>query len=325
MTDSPWKIPKGVTIKSGRYYRIVKNRWVGLTRVDEGLRALRSALLEVPIERDPVTVGELLPRYLAEADITERTREEYQRICESRLVHHFGRMPINSLTQVHVAKYREKRKLDGAPVMGNRECAVLSGAYQFALRRGWAQFNPCHGVRRNKERPRRRYVTDAEFLAAFEAAPERMQDVLAIGLLTGAREGDLRKMRRDDLKPEGIVIVEGKTEFSTGKTRLVAWSDALRFFVRRALERQEQVAGKEADPRKHRQVRPVSDHVLTNRFNEPWTESALQSALKRLPRDGWHFHDLRGKAASDAGHNILGHGAQMLNVYVRHQRVAALR
>jgi hypothetical protein len=132
-------------------------------------------------------------------------------------------------------------------------------------------------------------------------------------------------MRRDDLTPEGIVIVEGKTEFSTGKTRLVAWSDALRYFVRRALERQEAIAGKGADPRKHRQVRPASEYVLTNRFNEPWTESALQSALKRIPRAGWHFHDLRGKAASDAGHNILGHGQQMLNVYVRHQRVAALR
>lgn len=98
MTDSPWKIPKGVYPKDGRYYRVVRNRWIGLTRVDEGLRALRAALLEVPIERDPATIGELLPRYLTEAEITERTREEYRRICESRLVHHFGRMPIGALT-----------------------------------------------------------------------------------------------------------------------------------------------------------------------------------------------------------------------------------
>ena len=325
MTDSPWKIPKGVTRKGGRYYRIVRNRWIPLSRVDEGLRALRAALLEVPIERDPATIGELLPRYLAEAEITARTRDEYLRICEARLLHHFGRMPIRALTQVHVAKYLEKRKLDGAPVMGNRERAVLSGAYQFALRKGWATSNPCQGVRRNKERPRKRYVADAEFLVAFEAAPEALQDFLAIGLLTGAREGDLRKLKRTDLTPEGILIVEGKTALSTGKTRLVAWSDALRFFVRRALERQDHIAGKDADPRKHRQVRPVSECVLANRFNEPWTESAIQSALKRLPRDGWHFHDLRGKAASDASHNILGHGVQMLGVYVRHQKVAALR
>lgn len=325
MTDSPWKIPKGVTVKGGRYYRIVKNRWVGLTRVDEGLRALRTALLDVPLERDPVTIGELLPRYLSEAEIVERTRAEYRRIVEARLIHHFGRMPIAALTQQHVAKYLEKRKVDGAPVMGNRERAVLSGAYQFALRKGWATHNPCQGVRRNKERPRKRYVEDAEFLTAFNAAPEPLQDFMAIGLLTGAREGDLRKMLRSDLTPDGIVIVEGKTELTTGKTRLVGWSDALRFFVRRALERQATVAEKGANAKTHRRARGVSDHVLTNRFNEPWTEAAIQTALKRLPRNGWHFHDLRGKAASDADHNILGHGQQMLSVYVRHQKVNALR
>lgn len=325
MTDSPWKIPKGVTAKNGRYYRVVKNRWVALTRVDEGLRALRAALIEVPIERDPTTVGELLPRYLAEAEITPRTREEYHRIIEARLIHHFGRMPIPSLTAGHMAKYLEKRKQDGAPVMGNRERAVMSGAYEFAMRKGWATHNPCRGIRRNKERPRKRYVNDAEFLTAFEAVPEPVQDFLAIGLLTGARQGDLRKMKRADLTPDGIVIVEGKTALTTGKTRVVAWSDALRFFVRRALERQAAVAAKGMDAKKHRRVRPVSEYVLTNRFNEPWTESAIQSAMKRMPRVGWHFHDLRRKAQSDAGHNLLGHGAQMLSVYATHQKVAALR
>lgn len=200
-----------------------------------------------------------------------------------------------------------------------------SSAYQFALRHGWAMANPCQGVRRNTERPRNRYVEDGEFLAAFEAAPEPLQDFLAIGLLSGMRQGDLRALKRSDLTPDGILIVEGKTKLTTGKTRLIGWSDALRFFVRRALERQERIATHGSDPRKHRRARPVSDHVLTNKFNEPWTESAIQTALKRLPRSDWHFHDIRAKAASDADHNILGHGEQMLRVYVRHQKVAALR
>lgn len=325
MTDSAWTIPKGIHVKNGRYYRVHRHKWIGLTRVDDGLRALRAALLETPLEAEPRTIGELLSRYLAEAEITERTRDEYRRICEARLLHHFGRMPIVALTQVHVAKYLEKRKRDGHGVMGNRERAVLSSAYQFGLRKGWAQWNPCQGVRRNKERPRKRYVENAEFLTAFEAAPEPLQDFLAIGLLGGVRQGDLRKIKRSDLTPEGIIVVEGKTELTTGKTRLIEWSDALRFFARRALDRQERVAARGADSKKHRRARPASEFLLTNKFNEPWTESAIQSALKRLPRSDWHFHDLRAKAASDAGHNILGHGAQMLGVYIRHQKVAPLR
>lgn len=163
-------------------------------------------------------------------------------------------------------------------------------------------------------------MSDAEFLDAFEAAPEPLQDALALALLTGLRQGDLRALRREALTEAGIEVTEGKT----GKKRVIGWSDALSFFVRRALARQEAIAARPSDPRKHRQARAVSTHVLTNKFGEPWTMAGLQTAFKRLGTD-WHFHDLRAKAASDAGHNILGHGAGMLAVYVRHQKVAALR
>jgi integrase len=216
--------------------------------------------------------------------------------------------------------YLEKRKRDGRAHMGNRERAVLSAAYEFAMRHGWANGNPCRGVRRNKELPRRRYVEDAEFLEAFEASPEPLQDVLAVALLTGLRQGDIRAIRREDLREDGIRVTEAKT----GKRKTVQWTDALRYFVRRALERQERLAARPADPKRHRQARTVSTYVLTNRFGEPWTMAGLQTAFKRLGTD-WHFHDLRAKAASDASHNILGHGAGMLGVYVRRQTVQALR
>jgi hypothetical protein len=84
------------------------------------------------------------------------------------------------------------------------------------------------------------------------------------------------------------------------------------------------MAARPADPRRHRRAHVVSQYVLTNRFGAAWTMAGLQTAFKRLGTD-WHFHDIRAKAASDAGHNILGHGQQMLGVYVRHQKVSALR
>jgi integrase len=163
-------------------------------------------------------------------------------------------------------------------------------------------------------------VSDAEFLEAFEAAPQPLQDALALALLTGLRQGDLRSLRREALTEAGITVEEGKT----GKRKVIQWSDALSFFVRRALARQDDLAARPADPKKHRRARTASVYVLTNRFGEPWTMGGLQTAFKRLKTD-WHFHDIRAKAASDAGHNILGHGAGMLGVYVRHQKVKALR
>ena len=320
MPDSRSPIPKGVYVRSGRYYRVVRNKWIALTPVSDGLAALHRALREVPTDRAPALISELLAAYLPQAELAPRSRAEYERIADTRLAHHFGAMPIAALTPAHVAMYLEKRKRDGHPSMGNRERAVLSAAYEFAMRNGWASWNPCRGVRRNTERPRRRYVTDAEFLAAFEAAPEPLQDVLALALLTGLRQGDLRALTREALKEDGLHVNEGKT----GKRRVIEWSDGIRFFVRRALERQDAIASRPADPRKHRQARQVSQHVLTNRFGEPWTMAGLQTAFKRLGVD-WHFHDIRAKAASDASHNILGHGAGMLGVYVRRQKVKGLR
>jgi integrase len=320
MTDSRSTIPKGVYQKNGRWYRVVKNKWMPLTRVDEGLTALRRALRSMPTSRPAGTVAELLAAYLPQAELAPRTRQEYERIADTRLAHHFGAMPITAVTSAHVAMYLEKRKRDGHGHMGNRERAVLSSAYEFAMRQGWANGNPCQGVRRNKERPRSRYVEDAEFLEAFEAAPEPLQDVLAVALLTGLRQGDVRALKREALTAAGIEVTESKT----GKKKVIGWSDALSFFVRRALARQEAIAARPSDPRKHRQARQVSQYVLTNKFGEPWTMAGLQTAFKRLDTD-WHFHDIRAKSASDAGHNILGHGAGMLGVYVRHQKIAALR
>jgi integrase len=320
MTDSTSTIPKGVYQKNGRWYRVVKNKWMPLTRVDEGLTALRRALRSMPTSRPAGTVAELLAAYLPQAELAPRTKQEYERIADTRLAHHFGAMPITAVTSAHVAMYLEKRKRDGHGHMGNRERAVLSSAYEFAMRQGWANGNPCQGVRRNKERPRSRYVEDAEFLEAFEAAPEPLQDVLAVALLTGLRQGDVRALKREALTAAGIEVTESKT----GKKKVIGWSDALSFFVRRALARQEAIAARPADPRKHRQAREKCSYVLTNRFGEPWTMAGLQTAFKRLGTD-WHFHDIRAKSASDAGHNILGHGAGMLGVYVRHQKIAALR
>jgi integrase len=197
---------------------------------------------------------------------------------------------------------------------------VLSAAYEFALRQGWAASNPCRGVRRNTERPRSRYVSDAEFLEAFEAAPEPLQDVMALALLTGARQGELRALRREDVREDGVYVRETKT----GKVRVVHRTEAIDFFITRAVSRQESIAARPADPRRHRQARVRSESVLTNRFGLPWSMAGLQTAFKRLGVD-WHFHDLRAKSQSDANHNILGHGAGMLRVYARRNRVQALR
>ena len=296
-------LPAKVHEKNGRYYWVHQNRWHKLTRVDEGFPALFLALKEYISDR-PATYGQVMIHFLAEAlpELRPASRPEYTRIITGRLHHHFGHMILGTLKPSHVAQYLELRKQQGAPVGGNRERAVLGSVCSWAMRFGWLDFNPCHGVRRNKETPSREYVTDEAYRAPFDRASPALQDLLAVALLTGLRQTDLRMMQKSAVTSEGLKLRQSKDS----KLRLIEWSEALKFFVRRAMERSQ------------------GPHLFVGPRGRPWSVDGLQSAMRRLG-PGWTFRELRAKAASDAAHNVLGHDAQMLSRYVRAQRLKPVR
>ena len=296
-------LPQKVHIKNGRYYYVHQNKWHKLSRVDEGSPALYRALQQFTVER-PATYGQVMIRYIAEAlpELKPASQPEYERIIAVRLQHHFGSMILGTLKPTHIAQYLEMRKREGAPVGGNRERAVLGSVCGWAMRFGWLDANPCHGVRRNREMPSKRYVTDADFRTAFDRAGDPLQDLLAVALLTGLRQTDLRTLRKSAVTREGIELRQSKD----GKLRLIEWSDALRYFVKRAQERSK------------------GEFLFVGPWGRPWSVSGLQSAMKRLG-PGFRFRDIRAKAASDAKHNVLGHDAQMLVRYVRAQRLKPVR
>lgn len=295
----------GVVEKDGRYYKIIRNVWHGLSRIDEGVNSLYRALYELDPAR-PGTIGEMINVYRATGmDTLRPTTQKRYGLILTRLDHHFGRMRIGALKPSHVAVFLEKRRKAGrGATAANREFAVLSSLHNFGMRQGWVEANPCNGVRRNPEKPRKRIVTDAEFLEAFEASPEPFQDLIAAAYLSGVRQGDIVSWKRSEhLKPEGIVFVESKT----GKPHTVEWSDALRYFLRRAMARF-----------------PDSEHVFTNRFGQQWTVWAINSQMKRLGLT-WAFRDLRAKAQTDSPHSVLGHGAAMEAVYRKMLRTKPVR
>lgn len=285
----------GVSEKDGRYYKIVRNKWHPLSRIDEGQNTLLRALYELDPAR-PGTVGEMINMYRAAGmdDLKPATRKDYLKIL-IRLDHHFGKMRIGAIKPTHVAVWLEHRRKAGkGAIRANREFAVLSSLHRFGMRQGWVEANPCYGVARNKERPRRRLVTDKEFLEAFEPSNEPFQDLIAAGFLSGARQTDIISWTRaENLRPHGIVFIESKT----GKHHTVEWSDALRYFVRRAMARF-----------------PDGELVFLNTRGQPWTVWGINSQIDRLGVS-WCFKDLRAKAQTDSPHSVLGHGAALEAVY----------
>lgn len=294
----------GVTEKDGRYYKIIRNKWIGLSRIDEGENALLRSLYELdPLK--PGTIRELIAVYRAVGmdELKPATRKDYHNIL-TRLDHMVGHMHHGSLKTSQCARILQEAKKSGRGTRANRELAVLSSVFEFGLRNEYVEFNPCRGIRRNKERPRKRLVSDDEFLAAFERSNECFQDLIAAAYLSGVRQTDVISWSRSrNLKAEGIDYVQSKT----GKPHLVEWSDALRFFVRRACERF-----------------PDADLVFLNTDGMAWTPSAINSQKRRLGLT-WAFKDLRSKAQSDSPHSVLGHGAALEAVYRKQLKTRPVR
>jgi site-specific recombinase XerD len=295
----------GVFEKDGRYYKVVRNKWHALSRIDEGTNSLYRALYELDPQR-PGTIGELINVYRAAGmdELKEATRKDYGKILP-RLAHHFGHIRLGMLKPSQISVWLETRRKAGrGATRANREFAVLASVHKFGMRQGWVEANPCRGVPRNKERPRSRRVTDGEFLEGFERATEPFQDLIAAAYLSGVRQTDIISWSRTaHLRPDGIHYVQSKT----GKPHHVEWTDALRYFVRRAMARF-----------------PDADLVFLNTQGEPWTIWAINSQKRRLKLT-WCFKDLRSKAQTDSPHSVLGHGAALENLYRKALRTRPVR
>lgn len=291
-------IAPGVTEKNGRYYLVRKNKWHPLTRISDGPVACLEAYYELTHD-DPHNMAGVLLAFVKNGMTKLRppTQKDYRRIVVTRLVPWCGHMPRNSLKPSHVARYLDAREMEGAAVAGNRERACLSSACNYGMRKGWLDLNPCHGVRRNTERPSKAYVADDALTSAIDRAPDALQDLLAVAYLTGIRQTDLQRMTPDAVQGDRLRFIESKT----GKPADYEITPTLRRFISRAQARN-------------------GSHLFLSPKGLPWSVWGLQSALRRL-KMGFQFRQLRAKAQTDAqDRNVIGHVGQMRMTYTRGEK-----
>lgn len=339
-SQAPLPLPdiKGLTEQDGRYYvirreggKVVRH---ALTRVDEGIDALNRAHAELPSSNAPKTVEDLLQLFIREGmsdddDFSDITRKDYHARVECRAIYYnkagerfevglvpfFGKMRVSSVDSGHVAQFLEQGKSIGRKVAANRDRAVLSSAYKWAMRKGYAKFNPCVGVSRNKERPSRRYVETQELTDAYQRSHEAFQILLNAAYLSGLREIDLMDMKRTQIQVDGIMVDESKT----GKWRLMKWAPGLAEVVRRAIDYGDRRAARVT--KRLPVPRPPPEYVFVNKHAAPWTVSAVCTCMRYCGAT-FTFRQLRAKAQTDGkDKNVLGHTGQMLQRYTRREEL----
>ncbi len=164
-------------------------------------------------EREAPTVADLCERYLE--DHLPRKRESSQgddlsmldKIVKPRL----GRLKVAEVGFAEIDRLH--RSLKATPYRANRVLALLSKMFALSIRWHWRADNPCHGVERNQEPQRERYLRGPERAALLVAMQEHAakgkaeaQTVRAfrLAMLTGARIGEVLSARWDQFDETGI-------------------------------------------------------------------------------------------------------------------------
>ena len=209
----------------------------------------------------------------------------------------FGKAFPDEIEPTDIYAYMDAR---GGKTRANREKALLSHVYKYAIRWGFCKDNPCRLVENFKEKPRKRYVTDAEFWTVHDAAPAGIQKAMLLAVCTGLRLSDILALSPRACSADGLVVRPAKTSRSTAKVLLFPWTPSLLAIL---------------DWTQRSPVPATSQTFVVGARGKPFTRSGFQTVWQRLMRqvfpnkeDRFTFHDLRAKAGSDsADGKLLGH------------------
>ncbi len=281
-------LPERVYLRSGSYYFVdYSGKWHNGQLAD--------------YDSQVTTMAGLIDRYLREVSPTKAQSTYKDHIKQAKYLRAaFGNLRPIQIKAQGVYAYLDARG-KRSRVQANRELALLSHIFKYAIRWGAADRNPCIGVERFKEIPRDRYVEDWEYAAFREFAGPLIAAYMDFKFLTGLRKGDVLSLKIEHLKENGIHAHISKTN----KDIIIEWTDALREAVAaiRRLPRPSKVTGL---------------YLFCTRHGRPYTVSGFSSIWQRKMRaaidqgvikERFTDHDLRAKSGSDTD---LEHASTLL-------------
>ena len=162
--------------------------------------------------------------------------------------------------------------------------AVLSNVLSLAVRKGFIDRNPVQEIKRHNIKRRGRYLTDSEYIAIREQAHPILRAAMDISYVTAARISDILAIRLKSWTDEGLYIKQIKT----GKSQLFNRSPRLEQVIDAA----------RAIPRPVRGM-----YLLCTLKGQPYSYATIntwwQKAVEKSGVNDAHFHDIRGKSATD--------------------------
>lgn len=298
-------LPKRVYPKNGAYYYVTTaNKWIWLSRIDDGLPTMLRAL--AALLNSEVT-GELMPALITrwlEAKETagewgDSQREDVTRAAKL-IAEEFKVVHPGQVTAPLAARFL-KRFLS-KPRTYNLYRSILRQLMSHAALEGLREgHNPLDDVPQRKIKKRIRIVTPTEidvmaetFMKARRGGPAHVR-TLGLLLKTGQRVSDVLKFSAQHCTPEGLEVDQGKT----GAPLLIEWDDELRALVDACYEGRDRVGA-------------MIVQSTGKRYTYSGVRSAWVRAMERAGIEDLHIHDLRGEAGARLADMLGPYAAQLL-------------
>jgi integrase len=305
---SNFDLPPRMHKKGDCYYYVTTTKPRKWIRLDKSLAVAKQMWASLEGAGTPGTFESLANKFLAECTkyLAENTRRNYTS-HGNILISVFGHMQLSEIKPHHIGNYLDRHS---SPMSANIQIGLMSTMFERALRWGMADTNPCKGVRRNKMKPRDRYITDEEYRAIRNKAPDWLQVAMDISLLTALRESDVLKIKLADLDDQHLTVIQKKTK----KRQTYVITEALNSAISKA---------KALDRGSVRSLYLIFDHS-GRRYSEKMLQEKFRKARDEAGISDVVFHDIRAKAATDSKGEgldyqaLLGHSKRdMSDRYVK--------
>ena len=182
-----------------------------------------------------MTLAEWLNRYL---ELTKHTPSWETRNAQcAHLMRLMGSLPLSQVNRVRIMEYKQRRLSEplmrhGGPVKGtsimgstvNREVSCLITALNLAADEGLCDGAP--RIKKERETPRDRILTDDEYKTLLDISPQWLQRVMIAANEAALDRGVLINLTWDSVK-DGLIKVKGGRD-KTGVTQRVGVSPALK-------------------------------------------------------------------------------------------------
>lgn len=252
------------------------------------------------------TLGDVIDKYRVEIlplKKSEKTRKEEGKSLE-RLKIALGHFLPDGVTAVNLYTYMDARKSKAGrpvPIAARHEVVLLGHVYKKAKRWGAASINPVTGIELPEKAGKRPYVPMEQVDALKKLASPRMGVAIDWAVMIGQRRADLLKLKRSDVREDGIYVQQGKTDAKL----LIARSPDVDALVARSDAMSPQI------PR---------DYLIRKGNGKPYSGDGFYQNWRRLIQKhvkagGQHFtfHDLRSVSVNDTAaeeaRDRLGHAS----------------